>query len=140
MFHAYLAFEAVAERESGNLILSLMMDGGQENLSSEWRSHCTNKGIQLRQTAPYSPEMNGMAERLIRVLTEHASAMLWEAQLPMSFWAAATSAPNFLRNRSPTTALENMTPFEAWYGKKPNLGFIWVFGCKAMVHTPQEIR
>ena len=140
VFRAYLAFEAVAERESGAKVLSLMMDGGGENLSSEWRTHCTNHGIKVRLTAPYSPEMNGLAERLNRVLTEHASTMLWEAQLPMGFWAAAMSTANFLRNRSPTSALDGVTPFQAWYGKKPNLGFIRVFGCKAMVHTPQDIR
>ena len=140
VFRAYLAFEAVAERESGAKVLSLMMDGGGENLSSEWRTHCTNHRIKVRLTAPYSPEMNGLAERLNRVLTEHASTMLWEAQLPMGFWAAAMSTANFLRNRSPTSALDGITPFQAWYGKKPNLGFIRVFGCKAMVHTPQDIR
>ena len=116
-----------------------MMDGGAENLSSEWRTHCTNKGIKIRQPAPYSPEMNGLAERLNRVLTEHASTMLWEAQLTMGFWAVAMSTANFLCNRSPTSALDGITPFQAWYGKKPNLGFVRVFGCKAMVHTPQDI-
>ena len=52
------------------------------------------------------------------------------------------STANFLRNRSPTSALalDGITPFQAWYGKKPNLGFMRVFGCKAMVHTPQDIR
>ena len=140
IFNAYLAFEAVAERESNSRILALMMDGSQENLSNDWRTHCINKGIQLRTTAPYSPEMNGMAERLIRVLVEHASAMLWDAELPIGFWAAAMSTANFLRNRSPTKALDGITPYEAWYGKRPNLGFIRIFGCKAMVHVPKEIR
>ena len=50
------------------------------------------------------------------------------------------STTNFLRNRSPTSALDGITPFQSWYGKKPNLGFVRVFGCKAMVHTPQDIR
>ena len=50
------------------------------------------------------------------------------------------STANFLRNRSPTSALDGITPFQAWYGKKPNLGFVLVFGCKAMVHTLQDIR
>ena len=140
IFRAYLAFEAVAERESNSRVLALMMDGGQENLSNDWRTHCVNKGIQIRTTAPYSPEMNGMAEHLIRVLVEHTSAMLWDAELPIAFWAAAMSTANFLRNRSPTKALDGITPYEAWYGRRPNLRFIRIFRCKAMVHTPKEIR
>ena len=91
-------------------------------------------------TAPYSPEMNGIAERLIRVLVEHASAMLWDARLPMAFWVPAMTAANFLSNRSPTSALSDQTPFQAWYGRPPNLGFIRLFGCRAQVHVPREIR
>ena len=84
--------------------------------------------------------MNGIAERLNRVLVEHAFAMLWDADLPIAFWSAAMSTANFLCNRSPTSALTGITPFEAWYGRRPNLGFIRIFGCKAMVHVPYEIR
>lgn len=73
-------FEAVSERESNCCILAFMMDGGGENLTREWHDHL---GIQLRLTQAHSPEMNGLAERLIRTLTEHASVMLWEAGLPM---------------------------------------------------------
>lgn len=40
-----------AEAESTILVLSLMMDGGEENLSFKWRTHYINKGIQIRQTA-----------------------------------------------------------------------------------------
>ena len=139
VFGAYRVFEALAQRESGCLVNALMLDNASE-MSTEWRTYLTNRGIKLRQTAPYSPEMNGIAERLLKVLVERTSAMLWEAQLPMVFWAAAMSAANFLRNRSPTFALDSQTPFEAWYGKKPNLGFIRVFGCRAQVHVPREIR
>ncbi len=40
--------------------------------------------------------------------------MLTDAKLPHSFWAEAVSAAVYLRNRSPTKALKDMTPFEAW--------------------------
>ena len=134
LFRAFLSFEAVSELESGCKIISLMMDGGGENLTREWKDYLTRKGIQLM-------EMNGIAERLIRVLTEHASAMLWEAKLPMGFWAAAMSTANYLRNRSPTTALsDDVTPYQAWYNKTPGLGHIRIFGCKAFAHVPVQIR
>ena len=139
VFGAYRAFEALAQRESGCFINTLMLDNAGE-MSNEWRAYLVNRGIKLRQTAPYSPEMNGIAERLIRVLVEHASAMLWDAHLPMAFWAPAMTTPNFLRNRSPTSALPDQTPFQAWYGRPPNLGFVRVFGCRAQVHVPREIR
>jgi hypothetical protein len=36
-------------------------------------------------------------------------------------------------NRSPTKALNNKTPFEAWHGKKPRVSHLKVFGCVAHV-------
>lgn len=137
-FSAFKTFKAQAERESDYNILQLMLDGGGELLSNEWRTYCLNEGIVIRITQPYSPEMNGIAERVNRVLTEHASAMLWEAELPISFWAAAIMNATYLKNRSPTTYLD-CTPFEAYYRRKPNLGHIRVFGCKAHAHVPAEI-
>ena len=116
-----------------------MIDGGSEFLSTEWRTYCTNEGINIKMTQPYSPKMNGIAERLNRVLTEHASAMLWEAELPIGFWAAAILNATYLKNRSPTSCLEHM-PFEAYYGRPPNLGHVRTFGCRAHTHVTIEIR
>ena len=116
-----------------------MIDRGQENLLSEWHSHYTTKGIQLHQTMPYLAEMNGMPARRIRVVMEHASPILFEAQLSIGFWVAAMSTANFLLNRFPIMSLENIMPFEAWYRKKPKLGFVHMFGHKAMVHTLKKV-
>ena len=85
--------------------------------------------------------MNGIAERTIRTVVEHASAMLWAARLPIGFWSSAVKCSVFLMNRSPHSALQdNMTPYEAWFGRKPNLGFLRVFGCHAAAHVPDELR
>ena len=35
----------------------------------------------------------------------------------------------FILNRAPTKALKGVTPFEAWYGRKPNVSFLRTFGC-----------
>ena len=76
--------------------------------------------ICIAAAAPYCPEMNGIAERVNRMLTEHASAMLWTATLPIGFWAPAILMATFLKNQSPTRALTGMTPYEAYYGCQPN--------------------
>ena len=43
-------------------------------------------------------------------------------------------------NRSPTKALSGKTPFEAWFGKKPNVKHLRVFGCAAYPHVPRNER
>ena len=39
-FGAFRTFKAQAERECGNQLLALMVDGGGELLSHEWRAYC----------------------------------------------------------------------------------------------------
>ncbi len=41
----------------------------------------------------------------------------------------------YLKNRSPTTALDQMTPYKAWYGKKPDLSYLHTFKCIAYHHV-----
>jgi 2,3-bisphosphoglycerate-independent phosphoglycerate mutase len=35
----------------------------------------------------------------------------------------------FILNRSPTKALKGITPYEAWFGRKPNVSYLRTFGC-----------
>ena len=59
---------------------------------------------------PYSPEQNGVAERMNRTLVEYARAMIAHAGLSNSYWAEAIATAAYIRNRMPTTAIkENAT-------------------------------
>ena len=51
--------------------------------------------------------------------------------MPQRFWAEALSTAVYLRNCSPTKAVSNMTPYEAWYSEKPQVTRLRVFGCTA---------
>ena len=56
-----------------------------------------------------------------RTLLEFACAMLIEKGLRPSLWPEAVAHATYIQNRSPTRALENKTPYEAWHGKWPNV-------------------
>ncbi|MCO5614287.1 hypothetical protein L7F22_068565 [Adiantum nelumboides] len=43
-------------------------------------------------------------------------------------------------NRCPTRALKTITPYEAWYDKKPSVNYLRVFGCLAYAHISQQLR
>ena len=66
--------------------------------------------------------------------------MLSNAQLPHKFWAEALSTTVFLRNRSSTSTVPGMTPFQAWSGKEPSMNNLRVFGCAAYSHIPKDER
>jgi len=44
-------------------------------------------GIKAETTAPYNPQMNGKAERLIRKIMKRLWAVLLEYKLARSLWA-----------------------------------------------------
>ena len=75
-------------------------------------------------TTPYTPQRNGAAERLNRTLVEGVRTMLADSKLSHRFWAEALSTCAYLRNRSPTKALEGITPYEAWSGGKPDASLL----------------
>ena len=43
-------------------------------------------------------------------------------------------------NRSPTLAVKDLTPEEAWSGVKPSVDYFRVFGCVGHVHIPNAKR
>src|SRR5436305_6548776 len=60
--------------------------------------------------------------------------MLQAENLPHDLWGEAARAANYLKNRLPTTALHGMTPYEAWYGQKPDVREIRKFGSSAYMY------
>ena len=61
--------------------------------------------------------------------------------LPSHYWAEAVATAAYIRNRTPTTAIkENKTPYEKWYGRKPRVSHLRVFGCVAYAHVPDSKR
>ena len=66
--------------------------------------------------------------------------MMHNAGQDKKFWAEAVCTAVMIRNRSPTVSLDNMTPYEYFYGRKPDVSHFKVFGCKAYMHVPKENR
>jgi len=67
-------------------------------------------------------------------------SMLFEKKLPKSFWPEAVNWTVHVLNRSPTLAVKNKTPKEAWSGVKPSVEYFRVFGCISHVHVPDSKR
>ena len=134
-------FEAITTNESCRRVVKLRTDNGGEYVSREFEEYLKSRGIQHELTVPHSPEQNGVAERMNRTLTESARAMIAHAGLPNNYWAEAIATAAYIRNRTPTTAFENdTTPYERWYGKKPDVTNLRVFGCIAYAHVPDAQR
>ena len=123
-----------AESESGGKLKALRTDRGGEFTSHLFSIFCTERGIKHYTTTPYTPQQNGVVERRNQSVVEMARCLLKTMQVPPEFWGEAVATAVYLLNRSPTKALDNMTPFEVWHGKKPKVSHLKIFGCVAYVN------
>ena len=106
-------------------------------MSSAFQNYLKEKGIRHELTVPHSPQQNGVSERMNRTLVESARSMIAHAGLSNIFWAEAISCSSYVRNCLPTSALkEGETPYEQWYGRKPDVSHFREFGCMAYALVP----
>ncbi|CAJ2629918.1 unnamed protein product [Trifolium pratense] len=139
-FDEFKKFKMLVEKESKCEILCLRTDRGGEFTSTAFNEFCSNHGIKRQLTTAYTPQQNGVSERKNRTLLNMIRSMLSGKSVPKSFWPEALNWATYILNRSPTLSVKDMTPQEAWSGKKPTVQHFRVFGCMAYMHIPDNHR
>jgi transposase InsO family protein len=137
-FTAFKCFKQFAENLTDKRIKCLRDDKGGEYISNEFDNFLTEAGISRQHTVRNEPHQNGVAERANRTLAEGATTLLAESNLPASFWSHAIAALVHVRNRSPTASLGRDIPYTSFYGKKPDISHLRIFGCSAYVHVQKD--
>ena len=133
-FAAYKNFAAWAQTQHGAQIKRLRSDRGGEFTSHEFTKYLQKEGTERRLTTADTPQHNGIAESLNRRLLERVRAMLHQSRLPKNLWAEAVQHAVWIKNRTSTKALGNITPFERLYGEKPNLSDLHEWGQDVWIH------
>lgn len=88
------------EADSSRVIKTLRSDNGGEYNPTEFENYCKQQGIQHQYTTAYTPQQNGIAERMNRSLAERARCLLFDAGLPKTYWAEAINMAAYIINRS----------------------------------------
>ena len=101
-------------------------------MSYEFGLHLKQCGIVSQLTPPGTPQHNGVSERCNRTLLDMVRSMMSLTDLRLSFWGYALKTITFSLNRAPSKSVE-MTPYELWFGNKPKLLFLKVWGYDAYV-------
>jgi hypothetical protein len=99
--------------------------------SKSFQKWMYEKGIKHEPTVRNTPEENGLAEITQFHLHEKATSMLIDSGMAAKFWPLSLKHAEYMKKRAPARRLKGKTPYEAWYGKKPNLLHANVFGSKA---------
>lgn len=139
VFDIFVEFKTMAEKQTGKQLKTLRSDNGGEYVNSRFDTYCRENGIIHQKTVPYTPQLNGVAERANRTIMERIRCMLIDSGLEQSFWGEALKTGVYILNVIPKMKC-GKSPNELWNGEKDNLQRIRVFGCKAMMHVPAEKR
>ena len=130
----------MVEKSSGMKVKVPRTDIGGKYTSEEFKQHLKKQGTQHELTVPKTPQQNGVAELMNTTFVETIRSMLADSELPIQFWTEALSTATYLPNHSPTNAVQDKTPYEAWTGNKPNVSHLQIFGCDAYAHVHKDER
>jgi len=115
-FSAFKECKIMIENQTEKKVKKLRTDNGMEFCSKEFNAYFKSEGIVRHYTIPYTPQQNGVAERMNRTIISKARCMLSNAGLHRRFWAEVASTACYLINHSPSIAIDKKTPIEVWSG------------------------
>ncbi|KAJ4771019.1 Gag/pol [Rhynchospora pubera] len=84
--------------------------------------------ITYQTTCPYTPQQNGLAERMHRYIVELSLATMTHASIPLPFWDEIFASIVYLINRLPSSSTKSI-PFQKLFTTKPDYTFLRVLGC-----------
>ncbi len=80
-------------------------------MSNNFKKYLSDHGIQHQLTVPYTPQQNGVAERMNRTLMNLVRSMLHHKGIEKRFWAEALATAVYVRNRVTSRSLPlHVTP------------------------------
>jgi hypothetical protein len=140
VFNKFQEFKAEIENLTNKKIKTLRTDNRGEYTSKEFVAFYKSVGIRRELTVPHNPQQNGVAERKNRFIEETVKTLLNNQGLSMFLWGEAAMTAIYVQNRSPHRILKDMTPEEAFSGKKPIVENLRIFGCPVYSHIPKDKR
>lgn len=77
-YSKFVEWLALVENQSGKTLKALRTDNGLEYCNKVFNEFCKKKGILRHKTCPYTPQQNGIVERLNRTILEKVRSLLSE--------------------------------------------------------------
>jgi hypothetical protein len=123
--------------KDGIIIKSVRVDedGALAN-NTEFCHFLFTRSKTLESTGGYASFLNGKIERPHRTLGQMVRAMLINSGLPSNLWCYAVETAADVHRYTYHSALK-MTPYEAWFGVKPHINNLRVWGCYIYVRVPE---
>ena len=121
--------------EKGTTIVAIRSDHVSKFDNSLFERFCNENEITHNFSAPRIPQQNRVVERKNRTLEEMACIIICESNLSRYFWAEAINTSSYILNIVLIRPILKKTFYELWKGRRPNISYFHVFGCKCFIHN-----
>lgn len=113
----------------------IVADLGSEFANNTLKQFCRKHGSQYQPSPARAKELNGVAEKSVDTIKNHARAMLFAAMMPLDFgWRDAIRHFTYVWNRTHVGQHTRVTPYQAMTGREASVLNIGEFGCDVYVH------
>lgn len=126
-------FLLMTERQFSKKVKTLRSDNGTEFMCLT--RFFKEQGIIHETSCVHTPQQNERAERKHRHILNIARALRFQASIPIEFWGECVLTVGQLINRTPSTLLQNKTPYELLHGQPPTMSHLRILGCLAYAHN-----
>ena len=113
-------------------------DNGKEFDNTNIEAYYDEVGIKHEVSATYTTQQNGVVEMKNRTLITLARIMFDEYNTPEAICAETINTACYASNNLFLQKFIGKTPYELLNGKKPDVSFFWVFGCKCYIYKKQQ--
>jgi len=126
-------FGALSKENIRVLGVRVDKDGALAN-NTEFSDFLLARSIPLESTGGYASFLNGKIERPHRMIANMVRAMLLNSGLPNNLWCYASETAADIYRYTHYSPID-MTPYESWYGTKPHINNLRVWGCYVYVRV-----
>ena len=121
-------FRPLIKNQTNNNIKELFTDNGKEYINKTFKVYIDAYSIIHRKTPIYTKEPNGLIEHINLTLLNKVRAILLYSGLPNYLQGEAILVVYYIYNRTPYSAIDLKTPYEAYNSIKPNISNIKIWG------------
>jgi len=117
-----------------------MTDNRGEYVNEDYVKLLKDEGIEIQQSVPAQPQMNGRAEHFNHTIDEKAESMCYQACILDSWWEFSVLHANYLYNCTPVQRIDWQTPKGYLDEFEPDLSHIHILGCGAYVFIHKDLQ
>jgi hypothetical protein len=136
----YIQMRNFLEIQHGVKVKKFICDGHCIYMSTKMKTQFLKDSMVVKYRSPYCPQQNSISERRLRTTIKMARTILIHLGMKTKYWEDAVIHSNYIRNRVIIRVFKRMTPYEKFWGKKPDLCWTRPFSCLAYVLIHKEQR